>query len=180
MSAPAGVNDYAPRPQIDTPCIWTDPDTNASIVLVMTEQGQGYPDNVGPDPTNPGETRWRHHMRCIRKALTTPVSLLLSVVLHRALASPTTMCLHQLSHPAGGLGAPYCVSSNFSAAVLCFAFRTDNSGPPESVAEVLNQFDIARWWVMMPAGCGIVLYCFRERWMLVSCSSCPLPLEYRF
>lgn len=45
----------------------------------------------------------------------------------------------------GGLAAPCCVSHPDSAAVLCFAFRTDNSGPPESVAEVLNQFDIARW-----------------------------------
>ncbi|XP_076436514.1 uncharacterized protein LOC143276017 [Babylonia areolata] len=28
--------------------------------------------------------------------------------------------------------------------VLCFAFRTDNSGPPESISEVLNNFEVAR------------------------------------
>jgi hypothetical protein len=93
-----GVNDYAPRPQLPTPCVWVEPETNTSVLLVMTEQGQGYPDNVGPSPTQPG-----------------------------------------------GLAAPYCVSHPASAAVLCWAFRTDNSGPPESVAEVLAQFDIARW-----------------------------------
>jgi hypothetical protein len=93
-----GVNGYAPRPQIPTPCVWRDPDSNESIVLMMTEQGQGYPNNVGPSPTDPG-----------------------------------------------GLAAATCVSSNYSAAVLCWAFRTDNSGPPTSVAEVLNNFDIARW-----------------------------------
>lgn len=93
-----GVNDYAPRPQIPTPCVWQDPDSNTSVLLLMTEQGQGYPDNVGPSPELPG-----------------------------------------------GLGADYCVSHPASAAVLCWAFRTDNSGPPTSVAEVLNNFDIARW-----------------------------------
>jgi hypothetical protein len=45
----------------------------------------------------------------------------------------------------GGLGADVCVSHPASPAVLCWAFRTDNSGPPESVAEVLDQFDVARW-----------------------------------
>ena len=93
-----GVNNYAPRPQLPTPCVWREPATGDSVVLLMTEQGQGYPDNVGPSPTQPG-----------------------------------------------GLGAPYCVSHPASAATLCFAFRTDNSGPPESVAEVLSQYDIARW-----------------------------------
>lgn len=84
-----GVNSYAPRPQLPTPCIWKEPATNTSVVLVMTEQGQGYPGNVGPSPTNPG-----------------------------------------------GLAAADCVSHPASAAVLCFAFRTDNSGPPTSVEEV--------------------------------------------
>jgi hypothetical protein len=93
-----GINDYAPRPQIETPCVWVEPETNTSVVLLATNQGQGYPDNVGNSPTS-----------------------------------------------AGGLDASYCVSHPASPAVLCWAFRTDNSGPPESVEEILGHYDIARW-----------------------------------
>lgn len=93
-----GVNDYAPSPQIPTPCVWTEPSTGESIVLLMTAQGVGYPDNAGSSPTQPG-----------------------------------------------GLGVRSCVSHPASPAVLCWAFRTDNSGPPTSVAEVLDQYEIAKW-----------------------------------
>lgn len=93
-----GVNSYAPRPQLPTPSVWREPSTNTSVVLIMTEQGQGYPLNPGSSPTDPG-----------------------------------------------GMGAPYCVEHPASPAVLCWAFRTDNSGPPESVAEVLADYAIARW-----------------------------------
>lgn len=93
-----GDNGYAPKPQINTPTVWREPATNTSIVLLMTGQGVGYPNNAGPTPVSPG-----------------------------------------------GLAADTCVSHPSSAAVLCWAFRTDNSGPPESVSEILGYFDMARW-----------------------------------
>lgn len=37
-----GINSYAPRPQIPTPCVWKEPATGASVVLLATEQGQGW------------------------------------------------------------------------------------------------------------------------------------------
>ena len=45
----------------------------------------------------------------------------------------------------GGLGKDYCVVAPGTPHVLCFAFRTDNSGPPESVDEVIAQWNILRW-----------------------------------
>jgi hypothetical protein len=47
-------------------------------------------------------------------------------------------------HP-GGMGIPSCVVVPGFNHVLCWNFRLDNSGPPESVEEVLNAFSIARW-----------------------------------
>jgi hypothetical protein len=38
-----------------------------------------------------------------------------------------------------------CVVHSATTHALCWAFRTDNSGPPESMDEVFRQFDIARW-----------------------------------
>lgn len=34
-----GVNDYAPSPALPTPCVWVEPSTNASVVLLTTGQG---------------------------------------------------------------------------------------------------------------------------------------------
>ena len=36
-----GINNYAPAPQIPTPCVWREPATGDSVVLLMTKQGQG-------------------------------------------------------------------------------------------------------------------------------------------
>lgn len=47
-------------------------------------------------------------------------------------------------HP-GGMAPSICVQHPASDAILCWAFRTDNSGPPQSIAEILSYFDIARW-----------------------------------
>jgi len=47
-------------------------------------------------------------------------------------------------HP-GGLGIPSCVTLKGLRHAMCWVFRVDNSGPPESVEEVLNAFSIARW-----------------------------------
>ncbi|XP_070176101.1 uncharacterized protein [Littorina saxatilis] len=47
----------------------------------------------------------------------------------------------------GGLSANDCHFAQDRAAfpeVLCFAFRTDNSGPPTNISEVLNNFEVAR------------------------------------
>ncbi|XP_067655022.1 uncharacterized protein [Haliotis asinina] len=44
----------------------------------------------------------------------------------------------------GGLSADNCVIFPGLAEAMCFAFRTDNSGPPESVEEVLSNFEISR------------------------------------
>jgi hypothetical protein len=93
-----GVNDYAPSPQIPTPTLWCEPTTHDCIVLLMTGQGVGYPDNVGPSPEEPA-----------------------------------------------GLAPRSCAQHPSSPVVLCWAFRTDNSGPPMSVAEVENDLTIARW-----------------------------------
>lgn len=71
------------------PCVWREPTTNATVVLLMTGQGVGYPGNPGPSPIDPQ-----------------------------------------------GMAAHTCVVTNTSSAVLCWAFRTDNSGPPLSVGEV--------------------------------------------
>jgi len=48
------------------------------------------------------------------------------------------------SHP-GGLGVPSCVTLPGLRHALCWVFRIDNAGPPESVEEVLSAFSIARW-----------------------------------
>ncbi|XP_071104844.1 uncharacterized protein [Haliotis cracherodii] len=44
----------------------------------------------------------------------------------------------------GGLSADNCVIFPGLADAMCFAFRTDNSGPPETVKEVLSNFEISR------------------------------------
>jgi hypothetical protein len=93
-----GVNGGSPAPEMPNPGIWRDPGSNTQVLYMQTGQGQGYPNNPGPDPTKPE-----------------------------------------------GMAASSCVRFQGLSHVLCWAFRTDNSGPPESVAEVQNQFDIARW-----------------------------------
>ncbi len=45
----------------------------------------------------------------------------------------------------GGMCASTCVVFPPLTHALCWAFRTDNSGPPEDALEVFKQFDIARW-----------------------------------
>ena len=47
-------------------------------------------------------------------------------------------------HP-GGLGAPSCVVVPGLRHAMCWVFRVDNAGPPESVEEVLSAFSISRW-----------------------------------
>ena len=47
-------------------------------------------------------------------------------------------------HP-GGLGVPSCVTLPGLRHAMCWVFRIDNAGPPESVEEVLSAFSIARW-----------------------------------
>ena len=47
-------------------------------------------------------------------------------------------------HP-GGLGVPSCVTFPGLRHAMCWVFRIDNAGPPESVEEVLSAFSIARW-----------------------------------
>ncbi|KAK6184178.1 hypothetical protein SNE40_006698 [Patella caerulea] len=44
----------------------------------------------------------------------------------------------------GGLSAKDCVSFDGFDQALCFAFRSDNAGPPDSLAEILLYYDIAR------------------------------------
>lgn len=44
----------------------------------------------------------------------------------------------------GGMARSDCVVPRGFGRALCFAFRTDNHGPPESVDEVLTQFEIVR------------------------------------
>jgi hypothetical protein len=109
-----GLNPWAPNPRLPVPCVWREPSTNASVVLLQTDQGVGYPVNVGSDPLNPG-----------------------------------------------GLSAHSCMSHPASSHVLCWAFRDDNSGPPRSVTEILNDFDIARWqW----PGANVVASTFDAWW----------------
>jgi hypothetical protein len=45
----------------------------------------------------------------------------------------------------GGLGVPSCVVVPGLRHAMCWVFRVDNAGPPESVEEVLSAFSIARW-----------------------------------
>ena len=45
----------------------------------------------------------------------------------------------------GGLGVPSCVVVRGLKHAMCWVFRVDNDGPPESVEEVLNAFSISRW-----------------------------------
>ena len=47
-------------------------------------------------------------------------------------------------HP-GGLGVPSCVVLEGLRHAMCWVFRVDNAGPPESVEEVLDAFTISRW-----------------------------------
>ncbi|XP_052801286.1 uncharacterized protein LOC128232002 [Mya arenaria] len=44
----------------------------------------------------------------------------------------------------GGLSRDGCVTFEGFDTALCFAFRTDNSGPPESVEEILGYYEILR------------------------------------
>jgi hypothetical protein len=45
----------------------------------------------------------------------------------------------------GGMCRSTCVTHPATSHALCWAFRTDNSGPPMDADEVFRQFDIARW-----------------------------------
>ena len=45
----------------------------------------------------------------------------------------------------GGLGVPSCVVVPGLRHAMCWVFRVDNAGPPESVQEVLDAFTISRW-----------------------------------
>ncbi|XP_071155642.1 uncharacterized protein [Mytilus edulis] len=47
------------------------------------------------------------------------------------------------AHP-GGLSRKDCVVVENVTEALCFAFRTDNSGPPENIEEILNYYEILR------------------------------------
>ncbi len=93
-----GVNGGSPAPDMPNPGVWRDPASGASVLYMQTGQGQGYPNNPGPDPAN-----------------------------------------------CGGMCRASCVVHPATTHALCWAFRTDNSGPPESAEEVFRQFDIARW-----------------------------------
>jgi hypothetical protein len=94
-----GVNDFSPSPLLPNPGVWIEPSTNTSIIIMRTPQSVGYPDNAGPDPSNPG-----------------------------------------------GLSRHSCVETPaLPDQALCWMFRTDNSGPPESIQEVLQYFDTVRW-----------------------------------
>ena len=93
-----GVNGGSPAPDMPNPGVWKDPASGASVLYMQTGQGQGYPNNPGPDPAN-----------------------------------------------CGGMCRAACVVHPATTHALCWAFRTDNSGPPESAEEVFRQFDIARW-----------------------------------
>lgn len=43
------------------PGIWKDPASGLSVLYMQTGQGQGYPNNPGPDPVNWCVTREVHH-----------------------------------------------------------------------------------------------------------------------
>lgn len=93
-----GVNGGSPAPAMPNPGVWRDPASSTSVLYMQTGQGQGYPNNPGPDPAN-----------------------------------------------CGGMCASSCVTFSGLTHALCWAFRTDNSGPPMDADEVYRQFDIARW-----------------------------------
>lgn len=93
-----GVNGGSPAPAMPNPGVWRDPASGTSVLYMQTGQGQGYPNNPGPDPAN-----------------------------------------------CGGMCASSCVTFASLSHALCWAFRTDNSGPPMDADEVYRQFDIARW-----------------------------------
>jgi hypothetical protein len=44
----------------------------------------------------------------------------------------------------GGISRKDCVILDNYPEALCFAFRTDNSGPPVSVDEILSYYEILR------------------------------------
>ena len=93
-----GVNGGSPAPDMPNPGVWSDPASGASVLYMQTGQGQGYPNNPGPDPVN-----------------------------------------------CGGMCKSSCVTFDNLTHALCWAFRTDNSGPPMNAAEVDDQFAIAQW-----------------------------------
>jgi len=93
-----GVNSGSPAPEMPNPGVWFDPASKTSVLYMQTGQGQGYPNNPGPDPAN-----------------------------------------------CGGMCRDICVTFPTTTHALCWAFRTDNSGPPMDADEVFRQFDIARW-----------------------------------
>ncbi len=49
-----GVNGGSPAPFMPNPGVWLDPASGASVLYMQTGQGQGYPNNPGPDPANCG------------------------------------------------------------------------------------------------------------------------------
>ena len=49
-----GVNGGSPAPAMPNPGIWKDPASGLSVLYMQTGQGQGYPNNPGPDPANCG------------------------------------------------------------------------------------------------------------------------------
>ena len=93
-----GVNGGSPAPAMPNPGVWLDPATGTSVLYMQTAQGQGYPNNPGPDPVN-----------------------------------------------CGGMCRSSCVTFAGFGHALCWAFRTDNSGPPMDADEVYDQFAIAQW-----------------------------------
>jgi hypothetical protein len=93
-----GVNGGSPAPAMPNPGIWHDPASNTEVLYLQTGQGQGYPNNPGPDPVN-----------------------------------------------CGGMCKSSCVTFEGLSHALCWAFRTDNSGPPMNSEEVFNQWAIAQW-----------------------------------
>ena len=44
----------------------------------------------------------------------------------------------------GGMSTKDCFRAPGSTEVLCFAFRVDNTGPPQSIEEVLHAYEIVR------------------------------------
>lgn len=89
-----GVNNGSPAPVTPNPGVWRDAASGAEALFMQTGQGQGYPNNPGPDPAN-----------------------------------------------CGGMCASSCVTFPGLTHALCWAFRTDNSGPPIDMDEVFRQFD---------------------------------------
>ena len=93
-----GVNGGSPAPDMPNPGLWADPESSTRVIYMQTGQGQGYPNNPGPNPAD-----------------------------------------------CGGMCRSSCVTHPSTSHALCWAFRTDNSGPPMDATEVFQQFDIARW-----------------------------------